>query len=51
MLEHDWAYGSKGYALKGKFFQVISSGGDGASYQKEGFNEFSLKELTAPFLV
>ncbi|GAA0835620.1 NAD(P)H-dependent oxidoreductase [Marinomonas arenicola] len=50
VLEHDWAYGSKGNALKDKlFFQVISAGGDGASYQKDGYNEFSLKELSAPF--
>ncbi|REG85642.1 NAD(P)H-dependent oxidoreductase [Marinomonas pollencensis] len=50
VLEHDWAYGSKGTALEGKlFFQVISTGADGDSYQKEGFNEFTLTELSAPF--
>lgn len=50
VLEHGWAYGSEGNALKDKiFFQAITTGGDATTYQKEGFNEFSLKELTAPY--
>ncbi|MDO6445434.1 NAD(P)H-dependent oxidoreductase [Colwellia sp. 1_MG-2023] len=49
VLEHDWAYGSKGKALEGKlFFQAITAGGDASTYQKDGYNEFTLKELTAP---
>lgn len=49
VLEHGWAYGSAGKALEGKvFFQAITTGGDAATYQKDGYNEFTLKELTAP---
>ena len=50
VLEHGWAYGSQGSALKGKLFlQAITAGGDASSYQKEGFNHFSIAELTAPY--
>lgn len=50
VLEHGWAYGSKGHSLKNKvFFQTITAGGDETSYQKDGFNEFTLRELTAPY--
>jgi glutathione-regulated potassium-efflux system ancillary protein KefG len=49
VLEHGWAYGSEGKALEGKvFFQAITTGGDATTYQKSGYNEFTLKELTAP---
>ena len=35
VLEHGWAYGVNGNALKGKVFvQVITAGGDEASYQE-----------------
>jgi len=50
VLEHGWAYGSEGVALQDKiFFQAITAGGDATTYQKDGFNEFTLKELTAPY--
>lgn len=50
VLEHGWAYGSEGKALEGKlFFQAITTGGDASTYQKNGYNEFTLKELTAPY--
>ncbi|THB72339.1 MAG: NAD(P)H oxidoreductase [Desulfobulbaceae bacterium] len=50
VLEHGWAYGSKGNALEGKlFFQAITAGGDDSTYQKGGFNRFTIKELTSPF--
>ncbi|MDC7218771.1 MAG: NAD(P)H-dependent oxidoreductase [Spirochaetales bacterium] len=50
VLEHGWAYGSKGKTLEGKiFFQTITAGGDESTYQKKGFNQFDLCELTTPF--
>ncbi|MBE0366927.1 NAD(P)H-dependent oxidoreductase [Pseudoalteromonas aurantia] len=50
VLEHGWAYGTEGKALAGKvFFQAITTGGDASNYQKDGYNEFTLKELTAPY--
>lgn len=49
VLEHGWAYGSTGTALKGKvFFQAFSAGGDLSTYQKDGLNKFTLCELTSP---
>jgi len=50
VLEHGWAYGSKGKALNNKlFFQAITTGGDASTYQKNGYNEFTIAELTAPY--
>ena len=50
VLEHGWAYGSKGNGLKDKLFlQALSAGGDEETYHKEGFNKFSIEELTSPF--
>ncbi len=49
VLEHGWAYGSKGQALEGKYLmQAISGGGDASTYQKEGFNEYTIAELISP---
>ena len=50
VLQHGWAYGSEGHALEGKyFFQVLTAGGDSATYQKTGLNLFTVRELTSPF--
>lgn len=50
VLEYDWAYGSKGNALEGKLFlQAITAGGDASTYQKDGFNIFTIRELTTPY--
>lgn len=50
VLEHGWAYGSQGRALMGKYFmQAISAGGDAITYQKEGYNEYTVSELLSPF--
>ena len=50
VLEHDWAYGSKGTALHGKvFFQAITAGGSEEAYRRGGYNLFSIQELTTPF--
>ncbi len=49
VLEHSWAYGSKGKALHGKtFFQVLTGGGDEATYQPDGYNRFTIQDLTSP---
>jgi glutathione-regulated potassium-efflux system ancillary protein KefG len=50
VLEHGWAYGSEGKALQDKlFFQAITTGGDASTYQKDGYNEFTIAELTSPY--
>lgn len=50
VLQHNWAYGTRGKALEGKLFlQALTAGGDNASYQKKGMNRFTIAELTAPF--
>lgn len=49
VLEHGWAYGSKGNALNGKIFlQAITGGGDDSTYLRSGTNHFTINELTAP---
>lgn len=50
VLEHGWAYGSQATALKGKLFlQAITAGGDDSTYRKNGYNEFTIGELTSPY--
>lgn len=50
VLEHGWAYGTEGKALQDKlFFQAITTGGDATTYQKDGYNEFTLIDLTSPY--
>lgn len=50
VLQHGWAYGSQGRALQGKLFlQAITAGGDDSTYQKDGYNEFTIGELTSPY--
>lgn len=49
VLEHGWAYGSEGDALKGKlFFNVITTGGHGEAYTEQGYNNFTIRQLLAP---
>jgi len=49
VLEHGWAYGSQGRALRGKqVVHVISTGGREEAYQHEGLNRFTMRELLAP---
>ncbi len=49
VLEHGWAYGSTGKALAGKvLMQAISAGGDASTYQQDGYNGFTIQELTSP---
>lgn len=50
VLEHDWAYGSKGDALKNKLaLQAITTGGDADTYTPTGINKFTIEQLTSPF--
>jgi len=50
VLEHAWAYGSTGNALKGKItFQALTAGGGQESYGPNGLNRFTVRELTTPF--
>ena len=50
VLEHGFAYGSKGLALKGKaLINAISCGGRKGSYCIDGMNCLTIKELFAPF--
>lgn len=49
VLEHGWAYGSSGTALRGKVLQVaMSAGGREMAYGPEGFNRFTFREFVAP---
>jgi glutathione-regulated potassium-efflux system ancillary protein KefG len=49
VLEHGWAYGHEGSALRGKtFLSVITTGGREEAYQREGFSSFTLRELLVP---
>jgi putative NADPH-quinone reductase len=49
VLEHGFAYGTDGTALRGKiFFNALTAGGLEAAYQAEGYNHFTLRELLHP---
>lgn len=49
VLEHGWAYGSKGTALQGKtVLDVITAGGRESTYRHEGYNRYTVRELLAP---
>jgi glutathione-regulated potassium-efflux system ancillary protein KefG len=49
VLEHGWAYGSEGNALRGKtLLTATTAGGSEESYGREGSNHYSMRELLAP---
>jgi len=49
VLEHGWAYGSRGRALEGKrVLSVVTLGGGAQAYCRGGYNRFSLREFLAP---
>lgn len=49
VLEHGWAYGSQGTALRGKkMLSVITTGGRESAYQPDGYNRFTIRQLLAP---
>jgi glutathione-regulated potassium-efflux system ancillary protein KefG len=49
VLEHNWAYGSKGTALQGKkMLSLITAGGSDAAYQPEGYNRYTMRQFLIP---
>jgi len=49
VLQHKWAYGKEGVALKRKkLLSAVSTGGRESLFRKEGFNRFTIKEFLAP---
>ena len=49
VLEHGWAYGSDGNALKGKYLMnVTTTGGQEKAYCEIGSNRFTVRQLLAP---
>ena len=49
VLEHGWAYGTGGTALRGKrLLSAISTGGRESAYSRDGLNRFTVRELLAP---
>jgi glutathione-regulated potassium-efflux system ancillary protein KefG len=49
VLQHNWAYGHRGTALRGKtLFNVITTGGREEAYRAEGHNRFTMREHLAP---
>lgn len=50
VLQHNFAYGKKGNALKGKkVLTVITTGGSKEAYSKEGYNHCQIHDLLLPF--
>jgi len=50
VLEHGFAYGHNGTALRGKkFLSAITTGGSEQAYCRRGHNYFTVRELLAPF--
>lgn len=49
VLEHGWAYGHEGAALRGKKMLIVTTtGGSEGAYQRGGHNRFTLRELLVP---
>ena len=49
VLEHGWAYGTTGTALRGKkLLSAISTGGRESLYTKDGYNKHTINEFLAP---
>lgn len=49
VLEHGWAYGSRGTALRGKWWlHVVTAGGRETAYRPEGHNQYGVQELLVP---
>ncbi len=49
VLEHGWAYGSSGTALRGKrALSLISTGGRAEAYEPDGYNRFTIRQFLAP---
>ena len=51
VLEHNFAYGTNGRALQGKWaMSCISTGGRKEVYSAEGKNRYTINEFLAPFI-
>jgi glutathione-regulated potassium-efflux system ancillary protein KefG len=49
VLEHGWAYGTGGTALRGKrLVSAITTGGSEPAYTEAGHNRFTIRQLLAP---
>lgn len=49
VLTYGWAYGAEGNKLHNKEFMLaISAGGPEQAYARDGYNFFTIEELTAP---
>lgn len=49
VLEHGFAYGIDGHALRGKvFFNALTAGGPAAAYSASGYNHFTIREVLCP---
>jgi glutathione-regulated potassium-efflux system ancillary protein KefG len=49
VLEHGWAYGREGTALRGKtLLTALTAGGGEESYARGGHNHYTIRELLAP---
>jgi len=49
VLEHSWAYGNNGTALRGKkMLSVVTTGGGIEAYTRNAHTRFTLRELLAP---
>jgi len=50
VLEHGWAYGSRGTALRGKILlNATTTGGPREAYGSGGYNRFTMRHLLAPY--
>lgn len=50
VLEHNWAYGSKGHQLDGKLtLNAVSTGAPKEAYRADGLNRFTVRALLAPY--
>jgi glutathione-regulated potassium-efflux system ancillary protein KefG len=50
VLEHGFAYGEDGTALRGKrMLSVLTTGGPATAYQPDGYNRYTMRQLLAPF--
>jgi len=50
VLEHGWAYGHEGFALKGKLLlQAVTTGGKKENYCASGRDRFTISQLLEPF--
>jgi glutathione-regulated potassium-efflux system ancillary protein KefG len=49
VLEHDWAYGSKGKALHGKYvMHAVTTGGRESAYRAQGLNRYTVRQFLRP---